>query len=321
MKRLLGLLAFSALMAGSAHAAYPDKPVSLMVPYPAGAASDITARAIQAPLSRALGATVIVENLGGANGSLGANRVLNAPADGLYIFQGSPNELVLAGLTNSAVRYKPEDFVFLNAVASSPYVVVTRKDIPAANIDELAALARKADIPMTYASGGVGSMIHLISLDFEQRAKARLTHIPYRGGGQILPDLIGGQVDFAIIPYQANYQDLRREGKIKVIATLNAERLAAMPDVPSVSESVGMKDFNYNIWTAYLVKRGTPEAIVRRLHGEIDAALQDAEFRKTMDQQGKIMYPSASLEAAQAFYASEIERLRKLVLSINFKGE
>ncbi len=106
-----------------------------------------------------------------------------------------------------------------------------------------------------------------------------------------------------------------------MIATLNAERLAAMPDVPSVSESVGMKDFNYNIWTAYLVKRGTPEAIVRRLHGEIDAALQDAEFRKTMDQQGKIMYPSASLEAAQAFYASEIERLRKLVLSINFKGE
>lgn len=320
MKRLLKLLALTAFM-GSVHAAYPEKPVSIMVPYPAGAASDITARAVQGPLSRALDTPVIVENLGGANGSLGANRVLNAPADGQYIFQGSPNELVLAGLTNSAVRYKPEDFVFLNAVASSPYVVLTRKGITASNIDELAAQARKADVPLTYASGGVGSMIHLISLDFGRRAGAKLTHIPYRGGGQILPDLIGGQVDFAIVPYQANYRDLSHEGKINVIATLNPERLAAMPQVPSVSESEGMKDFQYNIWTAYLVKRGTPDPVVQRLHADIDTALKDPEFRKTMDQQGKILYPTTSLQASQAFYESEVERLRELVLSVDFAKE
>ena len=137
MKKLLfsAVAILAALGAGAAWADdYPARPVSLMVPYPAGAASDITARALQGPMAQALGGQVIVENLGGANGALGANRVLGARADGYYLFQGSPNELILAGLTNKSVSYKPDAFRMIAPVATSPYVVVTRADVGAANV-------------------------------------------------------------------------------------------------------------------------------------------------------------------------------------------
>lgn len=300
---------------------YPARPVSLLVPYPAGAASDITARAVQGPISQALGAQIVVENLGGANGALGANRVLNAKADGYMLFQGSPNELILAGLTNKAVTYRPEDFQFVAPVATSPYVVVTRADLGAANVDELIAMARQRSVPLTYGSGGAGSMIHLITAALATRTGVALTHIPYRGGAPLITDMAGGQIDFAIMPYQANYEDLRREGRLKIIGTLNRERLAALPDVPSVQESAGLKDFNYSIWTAYLVKRGTPPAIVQTLHAAVQASLRDPAARKTLEAQGKILFPPQTVAEGEAFYARQTADLAELVRRSGFRGE
>ncbi|MDH2049738.1 Bug family tripartite tricarboxylate transporter substrate binding protein [Achromobacter marplatensis] len=300
---------------------YPARPVSLLVPYPAGAASDITARAVQAPMSQSLGVQVVVENLGGANGALGANRVLNAKADGYTLFQGSPNELILAGLTNKSVTYKPDDFQFVAPVATSPYVVVTRADLGAANVDELVALARQRSVPLTYGSGGAGSMIHLITAALAERTGVALTHIPYRGGAPLITDMAGGQIDFAIMPYQANYEDLRREGRLKIIGTLNRERLAALPDVPSVQESATLKDFNYTIWTAYLVKKGTPAAAVQKLHTAIQASLRDPAARKTLEAQGKILFAPQTLAEGDAFYTEQIAGLADLVQRSGFRGD
>ncbi|MGE6919691.1 Bug family tripartite tricarboxylate transporter substrate binding protein [Achromobacter kerstersii] len=321
MTAAVALLTGLSLPAPTYAQAYPARPVSLLVPYPAGAASDITARAVQGPISQALGAQVVVENLGGANGALGANRVLNAKPDGYLLFQGSPNELILAGLTNKAVTYKPEYFQFVAPVATSPYVVVTRADLGAANVDELIAMARRRNVPLTYGSGGAGSMIHLITAALAARTGITLTHIPYRGGAPLITDMAGGQIDFAIMPYQANYEDLRREGRLKIIGTLNRERLAALPDVPSVQESTTLKDFNYTIWTAYLVKQGTPADVVQKLHTAVQASLRDPAARKTLEAQGKILFAPQTLAEGQAFYAQQTAELAKLVQRSGFRGE
>lgn len=324
MKKLLfsAVAILAALGAGAAWAdEYPARPVSLMVPYPAGAASDITARALQGPMAQALGGQVIVENLGGANGALGANRVLGARADGYYLFQGSPNELILAGLTNKSVSYKPDAFRMIAPVATSPYVVVTRADLGAANVDELVAMARQRSVPLTYGSGGAGSMIHLITEALSRRTGIALTHIPYRGGAPLITDMAGGQIDFAIMPYQANYDDLRREGRLKIIGTLNRERLAALPDVPSVQESASLKDFNYTIWTAYLVKQGTPDAVAQKLHAAVTASLADPAARKTLLAQGKILFDPQTLADSAAFYAEQTAALTELVRASGFTAD
>lgn len=325
MKKIL-MFAAAALLTGLGAGAsqaqnYPAKPVSLLVPYPAGAASDITARALQASMSQSLGAPVVVENLGGANGALGANRVLSAKADGYYLFQGSPNELILAGLTNKAVTYRPQEFQFVAPVATSPYVVVTRAGLGVGNVDELIAMARQRNVPLTYGSGGAGSMIHLITEALAQRTGIKLTHIPYRGGAPLITDMAGGQIDFAIMPYQANYEDLRREGRLKIIGTLNRERLKALPDVPSVQESADLKDFNYTIWTAYLVKQGTPAPIVQKLHDAVQASLLDPAARKTLEAQGKILFPPQTLAEGEAFYTEQTASLAELVRQSGFRGE
>ena len=195
------------LAAGAAFAQnYPSKPVSLMVPYPAGGPSDAAARIFTAPLGKELGQQVIVDNLGGVSGALAAQKVLAAPADGYYLFQGSPNEVILAPLANAAVKLKAEDFRLVHPVTDAVMVVVARKDLPANNMDELIALARKsADKPLTYGSVGIGSLYHLILEDVQQRTGIQLIHAPYKGNAPLLPDIGGGQVDFAVLVYSAGH--------------------------------------------------------------------------------------------------------------------
>lgn len=314
----IGMLATAAVT----HAAgFPNKPVSLMVPYPAGAASDITARAVQPPIGESLGVPVIVENLGGANGMLGANKVLAAPADGYFVFQGSPNELILAGLTNKAVRYKPADFELLQPVAISPYVVIVRAGLAANSVDELVELARKSPKPLTYGTGGTGSLPHLISAAFGKRTHSELTHVPYRGGAPVLTDIAGGQIDFAIFPMQSNYIDFQREGKLRIIATLEPKRLELLPDVPSVEESRSLKGFHYTIWTAYLVKKGTPADVKEKLRQAVAKSLDDANVRKVLGAQGKIIFKPMSLQEADAFYQQEVRSVNELVKTTGFQPE
>ena len=238
-QRSMVLIAGLLLSAGAVLAqAWPAKPVNLMVPYPAGGPSDAIARIFFNPLGKELGQQVLVENLGGVSGALAAQKVLSAPADGYFVFQGSPNEVILSPLANAAVKLKTEDFRLVHPVADAVMVFVTRKDLGVNSIDELIALARKsADKPLTYGSVGVGSLYHLILENVQAQTGVKLAHVPYKGNAPLLQDIGGGQVDFAVLVCSAAMGALADQGRMKVIGQLGAQRSELLKQVPTASES------------------------------------------------------------------------------------
>lgn len=306
-----------------AQAPYPNRPISLMVPYAAGAASDFTARTLNDLIAKEIGGPVIVENLGGAGGTIAANKVLGAPADGYALFQGSPSELILAGLVNKAVRFKPADFQWVAPVATSPLVVVINPQVPANTLDELVALARaRKDRPLSYGTPGPGTLYHLLGERFVKRTGAPLTHVPYKGGAPLTQDLVGGQIDFAFMPYQAFYAEYAQQGRLRVIGSLSPGKALPAPftHVQSSADSKEMKDFDFSIWTAYLVKKGTPRPIVDRLNTAIAAALRDPRARAQLEQQAKTVFEPMPVDKGDAFYAAEVERYQALVKEVGYEA-
>ena len=302
--------------------AFPTKPVNLMVPYPAGGPSDAAARIFTAPLGKELGQPVIVENLGGVSGALAAQKVLSAPADGYYLFQGSPNEVILAPLANAAVKLKAEDFRLVHPVTDAVMVFVTRKDLPVNNVDELIALARKSgDKPLTYGSVGVGSLYHLILEDVQQRTGTRMLHAPYKGNAPLLTDLGGGSIDFAVLVYSAGMGTMAEQGRLKVIGQLGAQRSELLKNVPTVSEGKELKDMSYKIWSGFMVPKNTPEDVVQRLHKAIGETLKDPGVRSQLAAQTQLAAPPMTLAESAKFYESEIARYRAIAKAINLQPQ
>ena len=287
----LAVLAGLALAAGAALAqGYPTKPVNLMVPYPAGGPSDAIARIFFNPLGKELGQQVLVENLGGVSGALAAQKVLAAHSDGYYLFQGSPNEVILAPLANAAVKLKAEDFRLVHPVAEAVMVFVTRKDLPVNSVDELIALARKsADKPLTYGSVGIGSLYHLILESVQASTGTKLAHVPYKGNAPLLQDIGGGQVDFAVLVYSAAMGAMAEQGRLKVIGQLGGQRSELLKNVPAASEGQSLKNFSYKIWTGYMVPKATPDDVVNRLHAAIGKTLQDPAVRAQLAAQTQVV--------------------------------
>ena len=319
---LAGLLLASGSAWAQTPATYPSKPVNLMVPYPAGGPSDSIARIFTVPLAKELGQQVIVENLGGVSGALAAQKVLAAPADGYYLFQGSPNEVILSALANAAVKVKAEDFRLVHPVADAVMVFVVRKDLPVNNVDELIALARKsANNPLTYGSVGIGSLYHLILEDVQQRTGTTLTHAPYKGNAPLLQDLGGGQVDFAVLVYSAGMGALAEQGRLKVIGQLGAQRSELLKNVPAVSEGKELKNFSYKIWSGLMVPKNTPENVVQRLHKVIGTTLQDPSVRSQLAAQTQLTSPPMSLAESAKFFEAETLRYRAIAKSINLQPQ
>jgi tripartite-type tricarboxylate transporter receptor subunit TctC len=322
-KTLSALLAGLLLATGGALAQpFPTKPVNLMVPYPAGGPSDSIARIFTVPLGKELGQPVIVENLGGVSGALGAQKVLAAPADGYYLFQGSPNEVILSSLANAAVKFRAEDFRLVHPVAEAVMVFVVRKDLPVSNVDELIALARKsAGKPLTYGSAGIGSLYHLILENVQQVAGITLTHAPYKGNAPLLQDIGGGQVDFAVLVYSAGMGALADQGRLKVIGQLGGQRSELLKNVPTASEGKELKNFSYKIWSGLMVPRNTPEPVVQRLHKAIGVTLQDPSVRTQLAAQTQLASPPMSLAESSKFYEAETSRYRAIAKSINLQPQ
>jgi tripartite-type tricarboxylate transporter receptor subunit TctC len=320
--RLLQSLVLSASLALGAGAvlaqSYPAKPVNLMVPYPAGGPSDAIARIFNTPLGKELGQQVLVENLGGVSGALAAQKVLAAPADGYYVFQGSPNEVILSPLANAAVKLKTEDFRLVHPVADAVMVFVTRKDLPVSNVDELIALARKsADKPLTYGSVGIGSLYHLILENVQATTGVKLAHVPYKGNAPLLQDISGGQVDFAVLVYSAGMGALADQGRLKVIGQLGAQRSDLLKNLPTANEGQALKDFAYKIWTGFMVPKSTPEEVVNRLHAAIGKTLQDPAVRAQLTAQTQLVSPPMTLAESAKFFEAETARYRAIAKQIN----
>lgn len=326
-RKKIATLLVGLLLAGAALAAdpYPSKPVMLMVPYPAGGLSDVIARLVSTPLAKQLGQPALVENVGGVSGAIAAQKVLSSPADGYYLFQGSPNELILSPLANSAVKFKSEDFRLVQMIGVSPMVLIARKELPANTIDEFITLARSVakDKPLTYGSVGIGSFYHVLGEHLAQTIGASMTHVPYKGGAPLTQDLGGGQVDFAILPVAQQQLAMAEQGRLKIIGTIGNTRpdLPALKNVPTVNEGKLLKNFNFSIWTGYFVKKDTPEEVVQRLNKALNAVLSDTAVRAQLQAQNTLVAQSMTSAEAGKVYETETARFRAIAKSINLQPQ
>lgn len=324
LKPFYGALVSLLLATTSLAQTFPAKPVTLMVPYPAGGVSDVIARTLNVTLAKHLGQPVIVENLGGAGGAIAAQKVLNSPADGHLIFQGGPNELILAPLSNSAVKYKSEEFRLVQMITINPMAVLARKDLPVSNGDELIAYAKKAadaGTPMTYASVGPGSMYHLLGEHMSKQTGIAMTHVPYKGGAPAQQDLMGGLVDIFMTPFGKSHGQLVDEGKLKVVGVLSSERQAMFKKAPTLNESKALKGFVFEMWSGYFVRKDTPESVVQALHKALSEVANDPAVRAALEAQAMVVPRPQPLTAMNKVYGDNIARYRAIAKAINLQPE
>lgn len=309
---LTGMVGMSPALAND----YPgSRPVSLMVPYPAGGPSDVSARILSEPISKALGAPVIVENLGGGTGTIAASKVLNANANGRIFFQGTQNELIIPPLTNKAIRYQPDEFESVQPITVTHLVLLVRKDLPVNNTKEfidLAASRNKSD-SLTYGSVGVGSLYHLITEQMGKTLGVTFTHIPYKGTAPVVQDLASGQIDFSIMPFQASMLEMIKTGRYKAIAVLSKNKPAVLASIPSITDTPKLENFEYASNAGYFVKKGTPEDIKKVLNKAISSALTNPEVIKSLEADGRNVAKPMSLEQANAFYDNEIAKYKEMI--------
>lgn len=312
--KMAGVLPLAPALLQPAWASTPG-PVSLMVPYPAGGPSDVSARILSKPIADSLGSKVIVENLGGATGTIAASKVLNTKADGSMFFQGTQNELILPPLTNKAVRYQPDAFENLQYITVTHLVLLVRAGLPATTTEEFLALARTRNESnsLTYGSVGVGSLYHLITEYMGKVAKVPFTHAPYAGTAPVIQDLAGGQIDFTIMPFQASMLEMVKTGRFRALAVLSRNKPAVLSAVPSITQVPALRDFEYASLAGYFVKRGTPQEVKQRLNQAIGQALQDPQVIAKLEADGRNVSKPMSLDEASSAYAREIARYREMI--------
>lgn len=317
------LTALAALPFASARAAapYPTvKPITLVVPYPAGGASDASARILSGPIGESLGQQVIVENVAGGTGILGAMRVLNTGGDGYAMLHGSPNEVILSPLTNKAARYQPEDFRLTQAISEVVLVLLTRQGLEPRSLDEFIAYAReKRGTPLTYGSVGIGSLYHLVTEYLGKRIGADFLHVPYKGAAPVLQDLSGGQIDFAVLPFQTSMLGLVEQGRMNLLTTFSNTLPPPLAQLPKIGSSREMPDFEYTIGGGYFVPRGVPDEAVDKLRVAVGSAIAKPEIRERMEAEGRLVRQPGSQQESDDYFAAEIDKYRKLVEAVGFE--
>jgi tripartite-type tricarboxylate transporter receptor subunit TctC len=316
---IVGLMA----VGNVAHAqAFPSKPISFVVPYPAGGPSDFFARQLQPAASQALGQSLIVENVGGASGTIGVSRALTAPADGHALIMGSPMELILAPMAIQGVRYKAEDMKLVAHVASTSTILAVRSNLGVSNVADLIALAKNsANRPLSYGSVGNGSLYHIIGEKFSQLAKVPLTHVPYRGIAPLVTDLMGGQIDIAFLPMAGSVMQTINEGKVRGLAVTAKQPHPLFSNYPALAAMPGMDAMQFDIWAGIQVHKDTPDAVVQRLNQSFMTAAQTPEVRKALEASGNQVSPARSPAELASLYKQEIDRYRAIAKSINLQAQ
>ncbi|MBV7481463.1 tripartite tricarboxylate transporter substrate binding protein [Bordetella sp. BOR01] len=267
-------------MADDAAAGYPDKPIRIVVPYPAGGSTDVLARTLGQKMGETLGQPVIVENRAGASGNIGASYVANADADGYTLFLGTSTALSVNQSLYQDLPYDPQkDFTPIVLAAMLPSLVVVTPSLKAGTMQDLTALL-KTGKAINYASAGSGTPSHLGGELYKRMTGAKAMHIPYKGGAPALTDLVGGQTSymFAILPES---MPLVKSGQLRALAVTTSKRLPAYPDLPTVAES-GVPGYELIGWYGFLAPDGTPPAIIGKLNDAFNNALNDADVHKRL---------------------------------------
>lgn len=314
------LTTFGLTLAMAVHA-QSDRPISTIVAYPAGGQADVTARVVLPTMQKMLGQSLVVDNVAGAAGSIGMQKLHSANADGQIIAVATPIELVQTPMA-MRTKYVSEDFRLVGRIASTYLMLVTRPDLPVSNLSELIALAKKPDAKeLTFGTTGRGTIYHLVAERFAKDTGVRMLHVPYKGAAQIFGDLIGGQIDLVFMPLGGPVAGMIQSGKFKPVAYTGPSRHPAFPNVPTMNESGLVKDFVFDVWAGVVLPKATPDTVVQRLNGALNAALQEPSVRKELEASGGIPASPMSAAEAEKFYASEIARYRAIGKSINLQPE
>lgn len=282
--RCLALLCAAFLTSAAAHAQdYPSRPITVVVPFPAGGPSDVVARIVTEYMARTLGQSMVIENVGGAGGTIGSARVATAAPDGYTLLAGSMGSHVAAPVLTPNIKYGVGDFSAIGPTAHSPAVIVARKDFPAKDLREFIAQAKQNPAAIKQAHGGVGASSHMACVLFNASAAISPTQVAYRGTGPAMNDLIGGHVDTFCEQSVSVVQQVSG-GAIKAYAVSATERLAALPEVPTAKEA--SIDYQMSIWAGIFAPKGTPQPVVDKLAGALDRALDDASVRERLNKLG-----------------------------------
>lgn len=312
-RRLALLAAACTTLAGlpSYAQSWPDKPIRLVVAYPAGGGLDLVARTVAQRLGEVLKQQVVVDNRGGASGSIGADIVAKAAADGYTLLMASPAEVVVGPAAGQKTPYNAEtDFVPVALAGETPLVIVAHPSLPAASLAEFVSYAKANPGKLSYGTPGNGSSMHFAGESLKTGTGSDMTHIPYRGAAPALNDALGNQVGIAIVGMPPTVAHVKA-GRLRALAVTTAKRSSVMPDVPAVAELAGMKDYRFTNWMGVFAPARTPQAIVDRLGVEISKIVKEKATREKLAAAGVDSMGLAGNEFT-SFLTSERERYKSI---------
>ena len=280
----IAALAMGLGSAAWAQGAYPTKTVTMVVPTAAGGTTDLSARMVAQALAPVLGQSVVVDNKGGGNGNIAASIVKRAEADGYTLLMQYSGYHVISPHLTKVAQWAQSDFQPIANVISAPQIIVVRADLPVKTLPELIAYAKANPGKLNYASSGNGSLQHVTGAMLEQQAGVKMVHVPYKGTGPALQDLLGGQVDLTFgtaPPFMPHVQS----GKLRVLAVTGKQRLPSLPNVPTTAEA-GYPGVNATSWFAVFAPKATPQPVIDKLAADIKKVVEDPAFRKKAEEQG-----------------------------------
>jgi tripartite-type tricarboxylate transporter receptor subunit TctC len=304
-------LGATSLRAAAQEPSYPERPVTMVVTFPAGGASDVLARAVAAAMARDLGKQVVVENRAGAGGHIGAESVAHAAPDGYTILFGTNGTLGIGPALYKNLRYDPaRDLVPIGILHKLPLMLIVNPSVPATNLRELIDYARANPGKLSFASAGVGTASHLAGELFKEQARIDILHVPYKGDGATFPDLLAGRVSMMMetIPTAL---PLVKSGGMRAIGVTVKERSPSAPDIPTLAES-GLPDFDVSAWTGLFAPAGTPRAIIARLNAETVNITRDKAYVSLIQSLGTDV-ASSSPEAFGKFVRDDVARWRNVI--------
>jgi len=310
-------LTIAALVLPLAAAAFPNKPIEWVVPYPAGGGSDVVARTLAEPMSKTLGQTIIINNKPGAATNIGADYAAKAKADGHVMLTADTATLAANPALYSKLPYNVEkDFAPVGLMARFPMILVVNANVPVKNLAEFMAWAKKQTDGVNYATPGAGSPHHLATELFRERAGLKLVHVPYRGAAPAVQDVIGGQVPFMFVDTASGYPHIL-SGKLRPIGVASLKRLASFETVPTLAEQ-GMKGFEAYAWQGLVVPLATPPEAVAALNKALLAALETTAVKARFQTLGLEAIPSTPAQMA-AYAKSEREKWGQLIRTSNIR--
>jgi tripartite-type tricarboxylate transporter receptor subunit TctC len=317
------IAAFAALLAISPLPAFaqpfPNKTIHLIVAYSPGGTGDVVARVIADKLGAALGQTVVVENRAGASGAIGAQAVLNAAPDGHTLLVGQTAEIVVNQYWIKGLTYEPANLIPVGLATVVPLALSVPGNAPYATLAEMLKRLQSSDKKFSFASAGTGTPGHLAGEYLSAKLPGKLVHVPYKGAGPALNDLIGGHVDMYFPGFPAT-MPLMKAGTVKVLAVSSAQRAQAAPDIPTVAEVAGFPDFDFTLWQGFFAPKGTPPEVIVRLNSEINKILRDAATRQKLVDAGANVVP-LTLEEFTAFVKTESEKYERIIRLTGVKSE